>query len=122
MLFLPGNQKLHPVASRLRATLTEAELLLWSRVRRKQILGIQFYRQKVIGSYIVDFYASAIRLVIELDGSQHYEPEAMEKDKVRDAYLNELGLHVLRFGNNEVRLHLESVLEAIHCYASNFIR
>ena len=67
--------------------MTEAEKLLWSKVRKKQLKGYQFYRQKNIGNYIVDFYCPAAKLVIELDGGQHYSPKGKEKDKRRDAYL-----------------------------------
>ena len=59
----------------LRANCTEAEKLLWSHIRRKQILGVQFYRQKPIERFIVDFCASRPKIIIELDGSQHYEEE-----------------------------------------------
>lgn len=121
MTFLPQNPYLKPVARELRAAQTDAERLLWSCLRRKQILGIQFYRQKTIGNYIVDFYASAVKLVIELDGSQHYEPDAIENDKTRDAYLNDLGLSVMRFDNNQVKSQLSAVLERIYKYTENFL-
>ena len=58
----------------LRASLTDAERRLWNRLRRKQILGVQFYRQEPIGNYIVDFYAPATRLVVEVDGAHHTDP------------------------------------------------
>jgi very-short-patch-repair endonuclease len=67
------NPRLKGRARSLRATLTDAEQRLWTRLRRKQIPGVQFYRQKPIGKYIVDFYAPAARLVVEIDGSQHLE-------------------------------------------------
>ena len=62
-------------------------------------LPVTFHRQKVIGNYIVDFYVAGAKLVIELDGSQHYEEKGMQNDKLRDAYLNSLGLTVLRYSN-----------------------
>ena len=111
MIFLPKNGQLKPFARELRSSLTETEFLLWSHLRKKQILGVQFYRQKIIGNYIVDFYSSAAKMVIELDGSQHYAPEAIEQDKVRDSYLNDLGLKVLRFDNNQVKQNLGGVLD-----------
>ncbi|MBP9011503.1 MAG: DUF559 domain-containing protein, partial [Syntrophaceae bacterium] len=65
---LPFNKKLKPAARSLRSNMTDAERLLWSRIRKKQISDVQFYRQKNIGNYIVDFYCPQGRLVIELDG------------------------------------------------------
>lgn len=68
---LKYNATLKPYARRLRGEMTDAEQKLWSRLRRRQIGSVQFYRQKPLGGYIVDFYAPAIRLVVEVDGSQH---------------------------------------------------
>ena len=93
--------------------MTEAEKLLWSKVRKKQLKGYQFYRQKNIGNYIVDFYCPAAKLVIELDGGQHYSPEGKEKDKRRDAYLEGLGLTVLRFSDRDVFVNTNGVLQTI---------
>jgi len=75
--------------------MTDAEQLLWMHLRGKQILGIQFNRQKPIGSYIVDFYAHAVLLVIEIDGSQHLEGEHAQRDAVRDNFLRKQQLAVL---------------------------
>lgn len=108
------NNDLKPIARQLRSSLTNAESLLWHHVRRRQILNVQFYRQRTIGNYIVDFFAPTVRLVIEVDGSQHFEMEHVEKDKRRDEYLNKLGIQVLRFDNGQVLLRLNSVLEAIY--------
>jgi very-short-patch-repair endonuclease len=93
--------------------MTEAEQKLWLYLRGKQILGIQFYRQKPLGPYIVDFYAPAARLVIELDGSQHLEPEHARRDADRDACLSAQGLLVLRFDNLQVLKETEAVLEVV---------
>jgi very-short-patch-repair endonuclease len=97
----------------LRKNSTNAERLLWSRIRRKQIKNIQFYRQKPIGNYIVDFYAHTAKLVIEIDGGQHFEEDHMQRDKIRDTYLNTLNLTVLRFDNLQVLQSIDNVLEAI---------
>ena len=97
----------------LRNTMTDAERLLWSRIRCKQLLGIQFYRQKPIGPYIVDFYGSAVQLVIEVDGSQHFEDEHRKQDEVRDCYLADAGLRVLRFDNLQVLRETDAVVERI---------
>jgi very-short-patch-repair endonuclease len=94
--------------------MTDAEQLLWFHVRRKQLLGIQFYRQKPVGPFIVDFYAPAVKLVLELDGSQHFEGEHARRDAQRNAALAELGLCVMRFDNLQVLTETEAVLEEIH--------
>ena len=80
----------------------DAENLLWSRLRRRQLCDIQFYRQKPIGNFIVDFYAPKALLVIEVDGGQHYEEIHVQQDQMRDAYLKNQNLKVLRFNNMEV--------------------
>ena len=104
---------LKPLARELRKNQTGAEELLWSRIRRKQILGVQFKRQKPIGRYIVDFYGVEAKLVIELDGSQHFEPEAIGYDLQRTQFLESQGLKVLRFDNLQILNELESVLAVI---------
>ena len=93
--------------------MTDAEQLLWLRLRRKQIRGVQFYRQKPLGNYIVDFYAPRARIVIEVDGSQHLEPSAIKADIKRDEFLARLRLRVLRFDNLQVLRETESVLDTI---------
>ena len=93
--------------------MTDAEILLWSKIKRKQLKGIQFNRQKPIGNYIADFYSFKANLVIEIDGSQHYEKENKEKDKIRDDYFKKLGLNVLRFNNLEVLKNIDGVLKKI---------
>jgi len=82
-------------------------------LRRKQILGVQFYRQKPIGNYIADFYAPAAQLVVEIDGAQQFESSQAEHDKRRTNYLNRMGLRVLRYSDREVLLELDSVAEEI---------
>ena len=91
--------------------MTEAERLLWTRLRRRQIHGVKFRRQAPIGEYIVDFAAFEPKLVIELDGGQHMEQK--EYDQRRTAWLVSQGFHVLRFWNHEVFEDLECVLEVI---------
>jgi len=107
------NKNLKEPSRTLRKEMTGAEQVLWSHLRRKQILGISFYRQKPIGPYIVDFYAPAAKLVIEADGSQHLEEEHREYDAVRDAFLKENGLLVLRFDNLQVLKETDSVVGEI---------
>ncbi len=108
------NSKLKEHSRTLRTNMTDAEQLLWYHIRRKQIQGVQFYRQKPLLEFIVDFYCPAAKLVIELDGSQHFEQEHQAKDQSRDAALAKLGLHVLRFDNRQVVLETNAVLEVIN--------
>jgi len=97
----------------LRRNLTDSELRLWFYLRKKQLLNIQFFRQRPIGNYIVDFYAPTVKLVIEVDGSQHFEEKHKSKDEQRDAFLEGQGIKVLRFDNLEVLTNTKGVLEAI---------
>lgn len=98
----------------LRKNLTDSEEALWFRLRRKQLLGVQFYRQKPIGEYIVDFFAPKSRLVVEVDGSQHLVANHVKRDRTRDAYLTSLGLRVLRFNSREVLIDKEAVVDTIY--------
>jgi very-short-patch-repair endonuclease len=107
------NPKLKDRARDLRKNATDAEKLLWSRIRRKQLKDTQFYRQRIVGDYIVDFFCPKAKIVIELDGEQHFTPEGKIKDRQRDSYLNELGIRVLRFTNVEVMNNIEGVLQVI---------
>ena len=93
--------------------MTEAESFLWQRIRRKQLKGRQFYRQKNIGNYIVDFYSPSAKVIVELDGGQHYTKEGITRDHVRDKYLDSLGFTILRFSDREVFKNIEGVLERI---------
>ena len=110
---LPYNENLKQHARQLRKTMTDAEKHLWVKVRMKQLKGHQFYRQKPIGDYIVDFYCPKTKLVIEVDGSQHLSDEMTEYDRIRDEYLSSLGLRVLRFTNTEILTNTNGVLERI---------
>lgn len=110
---LPYERRLKQNSRALRTNMTDAEQKLWYRLRRKQINGWQFYRQKPLGSYIVDFYCPAAHLVVELDGSQHLEPQHQLADQQREAYLAGLGLRVLRFDNRQVLLETDAVIDAI---------
>ena len=94
--------------------MTDAERLVWSRLRRKQLKGFQVYRQRIIGNYIVDFYCPKAKLVIELDGGQHFTEEGLKKDAVRDIWINSQGFTVLRFSDEEVLSDLDGVIEKIY--------
>jgi len=110
---LKYKSKLKNFSRELRRNMTDAEQLLWSRLRRKQLSAVQFYRQKPIGDFIVDFFAPAVGLVIEIDGGQHFEPEHRENDRLRDQSLADLGLLVLRFDNDQVLRETDAVVEEI---------
>ena len=112
MLFY--NTKLKRYSQNLRKNMTDAERLLWSKLRRKQLRDCQFYRQRIIGSYIVDFYCPKAKLIIEVDGSQHYNEEGNRRDKAREDYLQELGMKILRIPDTEVFKNLEGVVEKIY--------
>ena len=110
----PYNKNLKQASRDLRNNMTDAEQMLWHRLRRKQILGLQFYRQKPILNFIVDFYCSAANLVIECDGGQHYTEDGRLADQIRDQALSELGLVVLRFSNWQVLTETDAVVEQIY--------
>jgi very-short-patch-repair endonuclease len=110
---LPYNKKLKNLARELRKNMTDAERRLWSRIRRKQLKNYQFYRQKNIGNYIVDFYCPAAKLIVEVDGGHHYSSENIQKDELRDNYLNNLGFTVLRFSDRDIFKNIDGVLQEI---------
>ena len=110
----PYRSDLKPLARELRKSMTDAERALWSKVRRKQLNGRIFYRQKAIGSYIADFYCPSVKLVVELDGGQHYTAEGRAKDEIRDKVLVDLGLSVLRFSDVDVLNNMDGVLSVLH--------
>jgi very-short-patch-repair endonuclease len=99
------------LARALRRNQTDAERLMWNRLRNRQMLGCKFRRQQVIGSYIADFLCMEPKIIIELDGGQHLEQQGY--DEQRSRYLQSVGYRVLRFWNNEALQEIEAVLEAI---------
>lgn len=109
----PYRKILKEPARLLRSNMTDAEEVLWHRIRRKQIQGVQFYRQKPLLAFIVDFYCPVAKLVIELDGSQHFEEVHQAKDQARDDALAKIGLRVLRFDNRQALLETDAVLVVI---------
>lgn len=105
------NKSLTPLARVLRKNMTKEERHLWYDFLRS--FPLRFRRQKVIGNYIVDFYCPAAMLVIELDGSQHYEDTEIIKDKKRTDFLNSFGLKVIRITNLEIKSNFTGVCEFI---------
>lgn len=118
-LLLPYNKKLKNLARDLRKNATDSERRLWSKIRRKQLKEYQFYRQKNIGDYIVDFYCPAAKLIVEIDGGQHYSEANIVKDEVRDKFLSDLGFRVLRYSNSDVFKNFEGVVTDIYNHLGN---
>jgi len=110
---LSYDKQLKTLSQHLRKNMTDAENMLWLKLRRKQLKGHPFYRQKIIGKYIVDFYCPKANLVIELDGGQHYSETGQAKDMARDDVLREMGIRVLRFPDREVFENMEGVMQGI---------
>ncbi|MDD5127643.1 MAG: endonuclease domain-containing protein [Dehalococcoidales bacterium] len=110
---LTYNKNLKQRAQELRDNMTDAEKCLWAKLRMRQLNGIMFYRQTPIGEYIVDFYCPKAKLAIEVDGGQHFTNETAEYDRIRNEYLNSVGLRVLRFTNEDVLKRINSVAEKI---------
>ena len=103
------NPRLSGHAKQLRKNMTKEERQLWYDFLKT--LPIMVHRQKVIGGYIVDFYIAEAKIVIELDGSQHYELKEKRADEARDTYLHSEGITVLRYSNTDINLRFSSVCE-----------
>ena len=102
-----NNPRLRKYAQKLRREMTKEERHLWYDFLKQ--LPVTFKRQKVIGNYIVDFYCASPKLVIELDGSQHFEDEGAASDRERDRSLNQLGITVVRYSNDDVNRNFDGV-------------
>jgi len=98
---------------RLRNDMTEPEIVLWSRIKNKQIDGHKFRRQYSVGPYILDFYCPEKKLAIEVDGGGHYTEEGMAYDRVRSSEIEQLGIRFLRFTNVDIRENLYGVLTVV---------
>ena len=106
-----GNPELVPYARELRKEMTKEERHLWYDFLRHY--PIRFQRQKVLGKYIADFYCAKAKLVVELDGSQHFEPSKMRDDELRTSFLQGYDIVVLRIANNEVMHNFDGVCACI---------
>lgn len=98
---------------KLRENQTETEAIIWNRLRNRQLLGCKFFRQYGIGKYIVDFYCPKRKLVIEIDGNQHYLTDGIKYDEIRTSFFNSMGIKVIRFKNMEVLVEIDEVVEKI---------
>lgn len=105
------NKKIVPIARTLRKNMTKEERHLWYDFLRGY--PVKFLRQKPIGNYVVDFYCAKANLVIELDGSQHYDTESLAKDKERTEFLESYGIKVLRISNSDIHRNFRGVCETI---------
>ena len=103
-----GNKTI--LARNLRKNSTIQERRLWNLLKNRQFHNLKFKRQQPIGDYIVDFICKEAKIIIEIDGGQHNEPENIEYDKTRTEYLNTLGYKVIRFWNNEIYENIEGVV------------
>ena len=111
-MFPLHNNKLTPVARHLRKEMTPQEKHLWYKFLRNY--PIKFYRQRIINNFIVDFYCSQAKLIIELDGSQHYTEQGIAHDKERTLILESLGFCIIRFSNAEIDKNFKFVCQMIH--------
>jgi len=102
------------LAQNLRKNQTDAEQILWSKLRSQRLSGFKFRRQHPVDNYILDFYCNEVQLAIEIDGGQHAEKEIINKDNQRTALLNQKGIRVIRYWNNDVFENIDDVLEDIH--------
>jgi very-short-patch-repair endonuclease len=106
--------KISRLARNLRKNQTDAEQILWSKLRSRGLSGFKFRRQHPIENYILDFYCSEAQLAIEIDGGQHSEEINIKRDCQRTAFLNQKGIRVIRFWNNDVIENTNEVLEEIY--------
>jgi very-short-patch-repair endonuclease len=104
--YLPYNRNLKEFSRKLRNHSTLGEILLWKRLRAGSMKGYTFNRQKPLSNYIVDFYCKPLKLVIEVDGAYHYWEKQKLKDKERQQVIEKMGLHFLRFHDEQVRKDL----------------
>lgn len=114
-----ATPKIYENAKALRQTETEAEKLLWQQLRNKKLNGLKFRRQHPIDKWIGDFYCHEKKLVIELDGEVHSDFETKERDEGRTYELEQLGIRVIRFTNDEILKDIKKVLRTINDTANN---
>ena len=117
---IPYNPNLKEFARQLRNNSTKAEVILWQKLKNKQMYGYDFHRQKPIGNYIIDFFCQELMLAIEVDGYSHQLEEVYDKDIIKTQKLNQLGISLLRFTDNEVLKDTFNVLLAIENFIADF--
>ena len=114
------NPKLKQLARKLRNDSTMAEIKLWKELQNRRVYGNKFNRQKPIGDYIVDFFCNKLKLVIELDGYSHSFEDTIRKDEIKEQFLKDMGIRVLRFDDDEVMKDMTNVMSEIEGYVLNF--
>jgi very-short-patch-repair endonuclease len=97
----------------LRSSMPDAEVILWSRLKGRQLLGCKFRRQYSVGSFVVDFFSPEVKLGIELDGDSHFQVGVAEYDQKRQQFIESFGIRIVRFLNTEIYQNLDGVLEVI---------
>lgn len=117
---LPYQHQLIPRAKELRKNATKEENHLWYDFLRRY--PVRFQRQKTIGGFIADFYCHAAKLIIEVDGSQHYTEQGLAYDKERSAVLQQYGIKIIRFSNREINDQFRYVCDAIHQEIENRLK
>jgi len=120
-MYFGAKPAIFKLAKELRKAETEAEKILWSKLNRNQILNLQFRRQHPINIFIADFYCPKIKLVIELDGSIHELPEYQSHDIGRTEVLNDFGITVIRFTNEQIVEQIDSTIESIKTVSKNLL-
>jgi very-short-patch-repair endonuclease len=109
------NQSTMPQRRRaLRKNLPEVEIILWSKLSRKQMFGYKFRRQYSVDQYEIDFYCPELKLAIEIDGDSHFMPGAEDQDKARQEYIEAYGMRFLRFTNPDICENLDGVCQMIY--------
>jgi len=119
---IPYNPKLKEYARELRNNSTKTEILLWQKLKNKKMYGYDFHRQKPIDNYILDFFCHELMLGIEIDGYSHDFLEIFERDTRKTKRMNELGISVLRFSDDQVLKQMENVLRAIEYFISETLK
>ncbi len=116
---IPYNPKLKELARHLRNNSTQAEVRLWLRLKGKQRLGYDFHRQKPINNFILDFFCNELMLGIEVDGYSHMIEGVQERDKLKNMKMEELGITILRFHDDEIFMDIDKVIYRIDGWITN---
>ena len=120
-MYFGAKPAIFKLAKELRKAETDAEIILWSKLNRNQILGLQLRRQHPINIFIADFYCVRIKLLIEVDGSIHEITEYQEHDQSRSEILNDFGITVIRFTNEQIIEEIDSIIEQIKTVAQKLL-
>jgi len=119
---IPYDPRLKELARQLRNDSTKAEIFLWLKLKGKQQYGYDFHRQKPIDHFILDFFCYELMLGIEVDGYSHEFLEVYNRDGVKEKKMNEMGITILRFSDDQVLNDMENVLRAIEFFIIEFER